>query len=298
MPTVPHGNTRQRRPAESARAEAALHGRINRIRECVRRWREQGRPGAGRQTSALLDHWHGSVQGRMRPFFCQVEAAETLVWLFDADEDGDLARIRGEVRRACYEYNGNLLRYATKMATGTGKTLVMAMLIAWLSMRREGRADIVVIVPNLTVKERLSELVPGSGSIYESILPAGWRLPADTRVTIINCQKFVQRDGLRMAGEKADSRTARLVTGGGPRPDEWKEDPEVMIDRLLPYHRGAPVVVINDEAHHCYRPGGKIKGDRDVADSRTAALWFAALEHLRDEGRLEAVFDMSATVLS
>ncbi len=298
-PTVPKTVGHVEPPTESAKA---MHDRINRIRKCVREWRNAGYPGIGRDVSGLLEYWCGRDQYDVRPYFCQAEAIETLVWLCDADASSspDLPIIRDEITAACRKYNGDIIRYATKMATGTGKTLVMGMIIAWQAFRGPGRTDILVMVPNLTVKSRLGSLLPSAAdNVYKSILPRGKRLPEDTRVTILNYQAFQQRSTLGvLPGETADGRTRRILAAGREEPANWEETARAMLDRLLPRHREAGrITVINDEAHHCYRPddpGAGADVDRGT-DPRAAAMWFSTLEHLSDAGRLGTVFDMSAT---
>ncbi len=224
------------------------------------------------------------------------------MWLCDADASSspDLSIIRDEVAAACRKYNDDIIRYATKMATGTGKTLVMGMIIAWQAFRSPGRTDILVIVPNLTVKSRLGSLLPSAAdNVYKSILPRGKRLPEDTRVTVLNYQAFQQRSTLGvLPGETADSRTRRILAAGREEPANWVETPRAMLDRLLPEHREADrITVINDEAHHCYRPDDPEAGadaDRGT-DPRAAAMWFSTLEHLLEAGHLGTVIDMSAT---
>ena len=290
---------RQRPPTE---AEKDLHRRINLIRGRVEAWRRDGYPGISFEVARLLRYWRGEGQTVMRPFFCQAAAIETLVWLCDAPDSADpiLTKLRAEIAAACRAHNGDILRYATKMATGTGKTVVMGMIVAWQAMRRRGRTDILVMVPNLTIRDRLRVLIPSDGdNVYKDILPRNTRLPEDTRVSIMNYQAFQTRSELGMGpDEQVDAKTRRLITAGAREPDHWKESPADMLDRLLLSHRGAEsITVLNDEAHHCYRPDNpEAKADKgEAVNPKEAALWFSALSALREGGRLGTVFDMSAT---
>jgi len=159
--------------------------RVNQIRERIKAWREQGYTGVTRTTLDLLKHW--SRDGRQqRLFFAQLEAAETIIFLTEAradfrqgievarDEPGEDAKANG--------YNG-FLRYACKMATGSGKTTVMGMLSAWSILNKvndKGDArfsDVVLVVcPNVTIRSRLGELDPeqGEASLYRKrdLVPA------------------------------------------------------------------------------------------------------------------------------
>ena len=249
----------------------------------------------------MLEYWNRKDQYGTRPYFCQVEAIETLVWICDADEsvDPSLLKLRAQIEKACGDHNGAIMRYATKMATGTGKTMVMGMVIAWQALRTQSRTDTLILVPNLTVKGRLVQLLPQNpDNVYGKILPRDIQLPTHTRVSIVNYQAFQQRLILDvLPGEVADGKTRRLLTAGRPEPGHWKESSQTMLDRVLRHHRGArKIVVINDEAHHCYRPDPKTRADVSTgANPSEAALWFSTLQHLHDVDMLGAVFDMSAT---
>ena len=281
--------------------ETVLHYRINQTRQRVKHWRKLGYPGIHNNVRRLLEYWNRKEQHGTRPYFCQVEAIETLVWLCDAAESVDtlLPKIRSQILRACIDYNNGIMRYATKMATGTGKTMVMGMIISWQALKKQSRTDILILVPNLTVKDRLATLLPqNTNNVYSKILPRGIRLPDQTRVSIVNYQAFQQRSTLEVLPDSPiDAKTRSLLNAGHPEPDYWKESPNVMLNRVLRHHRGArQIVVINDEAHHCYRPEPKARADASKgANPREAALWFSTLQHLHDAGRLGAVFDMSAT---
>ena len=304
-PTVPAAGSHPREPTS---AEMDMHRRINLIRKGVDSWRDAGYPGIPHEIARLLRYWRGDDQSGTRAFYCQASAIETLVWLCDAPEsvNPSLPKLRSEIGLASAQHNGDILRYATKMATGTGKTMVMGMIIAWCAMREPGRTDILVLVPNLTIKERLKVLIPdhvsGEGKrddVYGDILPRNTRLPEDTKVSIMNYQAFQTRSQMGLEpGEQVDPTTRNLITAGGAEPDHWKESPSAMLDRLLLSHRGAKAItVLNDEAHHCYRPDDPdAKADKEEAVSpKEAAIWFSCLSALRDEGRLGMVFDMSAT---
>ena len=297
-PTVPKTDGLVSAPTD---AETELHNRINAMRKRVKSWRQADYPGIGGRVLRLLKYWNRKDQYGTRPYFCQVEAIETLVWLCDADAsvDPSLLKLRAKLAKACGDHNGAIMRYATKMATGTGKTMVMGMVIAWQALRERSRTDVLILVPNLTVKDRLAQLLPqNSNNVYGKILPRDMQLPTQTRVSIINYQAFQQRLGLDvLPGEVADSKTRRILTAGHPEPDDWKESPQAMLDRVLRNHRGArKIVVINDEAHHCYRPEPKARSDASTgANPREAARWFSTLQHLHDADLLDVVFDMSAT---
>ncbi len=109
--------------------------RINRIRERVNQWRSGGYVGCTRTTERLLQYWGDPTRER-KLFFCQREALETAIYLTEvASHFGD-AWIENELRKENTDFNGGLPRLAMKMATGSGKTVVMAMLIAWQALNK------------------------------------------------------------------------------------------------------------------------------------------------------------------
>ena len=158
---------------------------VNIIRESVRRWRAEDYPGVTRTTHDLLRHWRSAERGT-RLFFAQLEAAETVIFLKEARSDF-LQGIEVPREEVSEEANAagitGFERLACKMATGSGKSTVMAMLAAWsilnkVNDRADGRfSDVVLIVtPNITIRDRLRELDPlaGDASLYRTrdLVPA------------------------------------------------------------------------------------------------------------------------------
>lgn len=290
------------------------YAQINAIRNGVATWREGGYEGLSRTSRSLLEHWSRDAQGERRPFFCQVDAIETLMWLCEAMPSG-IAGTRsmlGALALINKEWNESVSRFAVKMATGTGKTWVMAMIIMWQALLGRGRTDILVLTPNLTVKDRLAELDPTTSNLdlYRDLLPPGVPMPRNLHVTVINYQAFRRRSELSINGpDETPSGQAKALLNphGLSDTSRWFESDEKMLDRILSSHRGAQeIIVINDEAHHCrrkYEPpqhnainanvdGGDAESKVDDAE---AALWFGALLSLKKQGRLGRVFDLSAT---
>ena len=147
------------------------------------------------------------------------------------------------------------------MATGTGKTLLMAMLMLWKAANAEKRADFLIIVPNLTVKSRLQEWLPGNEtSFYERLTPTGRKaVIKKIKVTIENYHTFQIRKNVVFEGfSKMPGGAEKALAKGGPNredPPEWPEISTQMLARALKNFRGAnEITVFNDEAHHCYRP--------------------------------------------
>ncbi|MCY3894517.1 MAG: DEAD/DEAH box helicase family protein [Acidimicrobiaceae bacterium] len=296
--------------------------RINDIRERVRAWRADGWPGVTSVTRKLLVHWADDTSHRqLRPFFAQREAIETLIWLREAARRDTPER--RDLEAASRAANDGIVRYCAKMATGTGKTAVMGMLIAWQTLNAvrshrqrnlQHSSRFLVLTPGLTVRDRLAVLAPSApDNVYEELglVPAELRddLTA-ARVTVVNFQAFRQRDPSESSG-------AQKALLGESRIDQT-ESPQAMMRRVvgdLLARRGAhgDLVVINDEAHHCYLPpdatAGETAGAKQTAEERSenkvAAVWFNAVRTLRDMGALgerdrfggqaSPVYDFSAT---
>ncbi len=279
---------------------------VNDIREAVGRWRYAGHDGSTTTTRRLLDHWHSDTNVP-RLFFAELEAAETLIWLAEvnASHDPSLAAFRSDLAAVSSEYNDGIERRCVKMATGSGKTVVMAMVIAWQALnasvtrRRDDlyTTSFVAITPGHTVRERLAVLNPSHPeNVYREmqLVPTSLRGPlGQVNIRIVNFQAFSARD--RLAGTSSDAR--KLLRRGNKARDP--ESPAATLDRVL---RGLPsgtlapkVCVLNDEAHHCYLPAEGRRTSEDD-DGKAAAVWFSALDALRSAGRLApVVYDFSAT---
>ena len=140
---------------------------VNEIRKRVNAWREAGYPNVTAITKRLLEYWTDPEEFESRRFFfCQLEAAETLIWLTEAADSEKVGiDIPGD--------GGEFWRLCAKMATGTGKTVVMAMLIAWHILNKAAypqdtrfAKNVLVVAPGLTVKSRLAVLEPSHEENY------------------------------------------------------------------------------------------------------------------------------------
>lgn len=286
-------------------ARVEPHRTINELRDLLARWRDQRWPGASRTTRKLLEHWSSPPEGiPMRPFWCQLEAAETVIWLLEGGPASDpeaCRAIHDRLRQTNETWNEGIPRLALKAATGTGKTHLMAMLALWWASRRDEPVHLLAIAPNLTVKAGLEKsLDPTRGHpTWDAITPRGLeRVRRRLRVTVLNFQKFQTRKGLD-GFEDAGGKEKKFVTAGDRR-REWEETSDAMLRRLL--DRGhtptARFLVINDEAHHCRAPQREplrgLEAD-ERREQQSAALWFSAIAALHRAGRLERVLDFSAT---
>ena len=287
---------------------------INEIRQYVDAWRNLPNPeqwSVTPHTARLLQHWRTHEFTGHRPFFCQIEAVETMIWLTEV-APGLGARGRkflDHVEGANVQANPELLRLAMKMATGSGKTTVMAMLIAWQtvnavrspSSRRFSRGFLVV-TPGITIKDRLRVIQPADPDAYYN----GRQLVPDDMlgdikraiIVITNYHAFKRRERNEV------SRAGRaLLQGRGQEKIDTLETEGQMLQRVMPELMGLKNInVLNDEAHHCYRERAgdteKLSGDekREVEKNREAArLWITGLETAKRTMGVRAVYDLSAT---
>ena len=265
------------------------------------------------ETARLLKHWRHHRFNEIRPFFCQVEAVETAIWLTEvAPAQGSAGRaFLGELERANEDANPGLSRLALKLATGAGKTTVMAMLIAWQTInavRRPGSRrftrGFLVVTPGITIKDRLRVLQPNDPDSYyrdRELVPNDMLGDLDrAKIVITNYHAFKLRE--RMAVSKGGR---ALLQGRGPDLHTAETEGQ-MLQRVLPELMGfRNILAINDEAHHCYREKppdeddeGKLVGDdrREAEKNREAArLWISGLEAVERKLGLARVVDLSAT---
>ena len=261
---------------------------VNTIRGRVKAWREGGYPGVTPITRQLLNHWNHPERER-RLFFCQREAAETLIWLVEASA--------AEKQGIVIPKDNGLTRYACKMATGSGKTVVMGMVIAWQVLNKLANpqdrrfSDAVLLVcPNLTIRERLQVLLPWkSGNYYEKfdLLPRGMmeRLQQG-RFQITNWHLFQPRD---------DSRSKSVMQRG-------VESATAFCRRVLKeLGNKQNILVINDEAHHAYRPAPLPEELREQlspeesAEREEATVWVSGLDRIHAVRGINFCADLSAT---
>jgi type III restriction enzyme len=293
-------------------------GIINGVREEVGRWRRLPNPNDWRVTpvtARLLQHWRHHEFGGVRPFFCQVEAVETAIWLTEvAPQIGKAGtRFIEYLEKANAEANGNVQRLALKLATGAGKTTVMAMLIAWQTLNavrhpgsRRFTRGFLVAAPGLTIKDRLRVLQPNDpDSYYQSRELVPGDLLEDlqkAKIVITNYHAFRLRDRLEL------SKGGRALLQGHGEPLKTEETEGQMLQRVMPELMGLKnVLVLNDEAHHCYRErsvtddddeDNGLKGDeRKEAEqnNEAARLWLTGIEIVNRQLGVARVMDLSAT---
>ena len=289
---------------------------IGGVRQRVDRWRELPDPGSWQvtpETARLLKHWRSHRFGDIRPFFCQVEAVETAIWLTEvAPQRGREERqVLDHLDQASQEANPGLARLALKLATGAGKTMVMAMLIAWQTInavRRPGSRrftrGFLVVTPGVTIRDRLRVLQPNDPDSYyasRELVPNDMLRDLErAKIVITNYHAFLRRETLPLSkGGRA------LLQGSGPEL-RTKETEGQMVQRVMPGLMGMKrILALNDEAHHCYRekPAGEdeegpLKGDDRKEAERNleaARVWISGFEAVQRKLGLQRVIDLSAT---
>ncbi|MEK6681287.1 MAG: DEAD/DEAH box helicase family protein [Nitrospirota bacterium] len=279
---------------------------INQIRSRISLWRERGYFGVTKTTRFLLDYWNNPVREK-KLFFCQIEAIETIIYITEvANKYGD-AWIDNTIRQANQDANPLLNRIAFKMATGSGKTVVMAMLIAWHALNKFANTQdarfsdtFLIVTPGITIRDRLRVLLPNDCDNYyrqRDILPADMLAELNrVKIIITNFHAFKLR-------EKSDAaRLTKVILTN--KSGALTETPDQMVRRVCrDLGTKKNIIVINDEAHHCYRrrSGGEeetLTGDeRKEAEKREeeARIWISGLEAVKEKIGVKAIYDLSAT---
>jgi len=285
---------------------------INELRQYVDQWRTlhpnqwQVTP----ETARLLQHWRHHDFGSIRPFFCQVEAVETAIWLTEvAPQSGKAEKILKHLANANNDANPELMRLALKLATGAGKTTVMAMLIAWQTINAVRRPQskrftrgFLVVAPGLTIKDRLRVLQPNDPDSYyasRELVPGDMLDDVNrAKIVITNYHAFKLRERVEL------SKGGRSLLQGRGTELNTLETEGQMLQRVMPDLMGLKnILVLNDEAHHCYREKPEaddedLKGDdkkEAEKNNEAARLWISGLEAVNRKLGIARVIDLSAT---
>ena len=289
---------------------------INEVRSYVEAWRQLPNPDQWKVTPAtaqLLRHWrHHQFQG-IKPFFCQVEAVETAIWLAEVAPKFSTATAKfgAHLKGANAQANPELMRVALKLATGAGKTTVMAMLIAWQTVNavrhpssKQFSRGFLVVAPGITIKDRLRVLQPNDPESYyrhRELVPPEMLADIDkAKIVITNYHAFKLRERIDIA-----KGTRSALEGWREEKLETLETEGQMLQRVMPELMGLKnLVVLNDEAHHCYRERvaddsvEDLKGEeKDEAkeNNEAARMWISGLETVKRKLGLAHLYDLSAT---
>lgn len=288
---------------------------INSVRNQVDKWRRLPNPSDWRvtpETARLLEHWRHHNFSGIRPFFCQVEAVETAIWLTEvAPQVGKVGEgFLEHLANANNDANPELMRLALKLATGAGKTTVMAMLIAWQainaarhSQSKKFTRGFLVVAPGITIKDRLRVLQPNDpDSYYKSreLVPADMLEEVNrAKIVITNYHAFKLRERIDL------SKGGRSLLQGRGEELNTLETEGQMLQRVMPDLMGMKnILVLNDEAHHCYREKAAADDDDDLKgdekkeaekNKEAARVWISGLEAVNRNLGVARVIDLSAT---
>jgi type III restriction enzyme len=319
---VPHprkrGAQQQLQFAELTGDQIKRNEFVNQVRARVERWRQLGRPDVTPVTRRLLEYW--TDPERDNPMlFCQLEAAETAIYLAEAAQKSGDAWIRNGLDLENEEHNARLNRIALKMATGTGKTIVMAMLIAWQTLNKVASPQdarfakrFLVLTPGLTIRDRLQVLRPEHEENYyklRDLVPADLKGDlSQARIVITNFHALQRRETKQGQGIAKTSKELLAGYSGAPSPflESWNQ----MVSRVCRDLGGtSEIVVFNDEAHHCYHgrfgePAAGAATEKTLtgeekaeakANSKAAHVWFMGLRAIADKLGVKTIYDLSAT---
>jgi type III restriction enzyme len=287
---------------------------INGVRNHVDKWRQIPNPSDWRvtpETQRLLEHWRHHEFSGIRPFFCQVEAVETAIWLTEvAPQIGKVGEgFLEHLTNANNDANPELKRLALKLATGAGKTTVMAMLIAWQTINavrhpqsKRFTRGFLVVAPGLTIKDRLRVLQPNDPDSYyasRELVPTDMLEEVNrAKIVITNYHAFMLRERIEL------SKGGRSLLQGRGEELNTLETEGQMLQRVMPDLMGMKdILVLNDEAHHCYREKAgadddELKGDdrKEAEKNKEAArVWISGLEAVNRQLGVARVMDLSAT---
>jgi type III restriction enzyme len=280
---------------------------VNDIRRRIALWRKGGYDGVAPTTARLIAYWTDPNREK-KLFFCQNEALETAIYITEVSKKYGDAWIENKIREANDSSNPGLPRMAFKMATGSGKTVVMAMLIAWHTLnKRVNPKDarfsdtFLIVTPGITIRDRLRVLLPNDPENYyrqRDIIPSQLHDQlGQAKIIITNYHAFQLRETVA-----AGKITKSILANGQPSP--FTETPDQMVRRVGRELGGKKnIVVLNDEAHHCYRrkPDGEdetLTGDERIEAKQRdeeARVWISGVEAVKGKIGVKAIYDLSAT---
>jgi type III restriction enzyme len=295
---------------------------INLCRKEVGQWRAEKYPQTTRVTKELLLFWFNNSERAVtkKLFFAQQEAIETAIWLNEIAEKSNAGQhilnlLRKGQQTVSDEPENQLPRIAFKMATGSGKTVVMACLICYHYFnRQEYRNDtrfadyFLIVAPGVTIKSRLNVLFVDTKNKNPKDIQDYYRVRGliptnmahrlenlNARLIITNYHTFepkiLQGNKRSPFDGKVDLQGTKIDTGN-------KEDFSQVVKRTLgKFKSGSRVLILNDEAHHCYLPKSKSKttDNEEVDENARAAVWFSGLREIAKKFKLQSVYDLSAT---
>ena len=273
---------------------------VNDIRKAVLEWQGDGYPGITQTSRDLIAHWTNHEACEL--YFAQIDAVLTHIYLHEVPR----ADIADEIRRINDNYNLGIHRIAHKMATATGKTPVMAMIILWQAANHRNAAAgdnrfvrrFLILTPGLTVRERLQDSLDPTNDAndwaYFKLIPPGDQWERALNSASVNVVNYHQMEP-KQVGEPVSAKAQQLIDGGSWPTTEAETEARTettrdAIERITDgKSQQGRILMINDEGHHCHR------GDPDKSTAQQDTRWFAGIAQIRNEGLLHYVTDMTAT---
>lgn len=295
---------------------------INLCRKEVGLWREKGYHNTTRVTKELLEFWFNNPErhATMKLFFAQREAVETAIWLNEVADKSNagqhiLNRIREGQLSVSDDPSDQLPRIAYKMATGTGKTVVMACFILYhFFNRQEYKNDtrfadyFLIVAPGITIRDRLGVLFVDTKTKNKAVAQDYYQIRGlvpdklqpridnlNARLVITNYHTFEPKT---LKGNKRSPFDGKVDLEGNKIDTGNLEDYKQVIKRALSkFKSGTRLLIMNDEAHHCYLPKskGKTSDNEEVDENQRAAVWFNGIKEIAKRFKLQNVYDLSAT---
>jgi len=268
---------------------------VNQIRGRLKEWILAGRPGITGITKSLLDFWYESAVRKYPFFFCQLEAIETIIFMVEAPEHYKTGiELKGD--------GGEFVRWCNKMATGSGKTIVMAMLIAWnvlnkVTYRQDTRfsKNVLIVAPGLTVKSRLSVLQPENAENYyldfAIVPPTMMDTLRQGKVKIINWHMLAW-DSQEKLNTKVEKGQLRSVDKRNHTEVSNAAYAKMVLGEMA---TAKNILVINDEAHHAWRVPAEVKEKGKTLDEIDNTVWIGGLDKLNKQVNILRCHDLSAT---
>ena len=291
---------------------------INQVRGDVAAWRLAGRPGRDPVTRELLDYWTNPDRERRSSSARSRRSRRRSTWPRSRRTPaapGSSGRSSSRTTRR----NPGLYRVAFKMATGSGKTVVMAMLIAWQALNKLANPQdkrfsdtFLVVTPGITIRDRLRVLLPnGPGNYYRRTRPRAARTSSSgsRQATHRSSRTSTPSCCARREEFRGVAATTKKLLADGRRRDRFKETPDQMVRRVCrDLGTKKNIVVLNDEAHHCYRdrrrpadePSARSSSPTRRAEAKqneeAARVWLNGLRggQAKKLG-IRAIYDLSAT---
>lgn len=293
---------------------------INLIRDEVGKWRKENYPGTTRVTKELLTFWFNNPERHAirKLFFAQRESIETAIWLNEVAGKSNagqniLNKLEESQKSVSDSKDQQLQRIAFKMATGTGKTVVMGSLILYhFFNRKEYRQDtrfadyFFIITPGITIRDRLGVLFVDKRASNKNdredyyavrdLVPKNLENNLNSLNSKLIITNYHSLEPKTLQGNKKSPFDGKLDIEGNKQ--EAKEDFSQVAKRLFSKFRpNSRLLILNDEAHHCYLPksSGKTKDNEESDENAKAAIWFTGLVEISNRFKVQQVYDLSAT---